>query len=108
VRACGRFMRSPLQPASWVGAEIGDSWRHMETVGVPGAWALLGLIVAPIVLGRMARAGSPARAWPRAAPERSSAPDEQIWRTSVTRRRSRVSLEAVVRRTGMVLFAWRM
>src|SRR5262245_18363648 len=57
----GLGMRSALLPASWVGAEIGDSWRHLETVGVLGAWALLGLIVAPIVLGRMARRESGSR-----------------------------------------------
>jgi ABC-2 type transport system permease protein len=48
----GLGMRSALLPAS---VEIGDSWRHMETLGVLGAWALLGLLVAPIVLRRMAR-----------------------------------------------------
>ncbi len=36
-------------------AEIGESWRHLETVGVLGLWAVVGLILAPIVLRRMAR-----------------------------------------------------
>ena len=51
----GLGMRSALLPASAASVEIGDSWRHLETLGVLGAWALLGLPVAPIVLRRMAR-----------------------------------------------------
>lgn len=51
----GLGMRSALLPESAVGLEIGDSWRHLETFGVLGAWALVGLISAPIVLRRMAR-----------------------------------------------------
>ena len=35
--------------------EIEDSWRHLETVGVLGVWAVVGLIMAPIVLRGMAR-----------------------------------------------------
>jgi len=51
----GLGMRSALLPDSAVVVEIGDSWRHLETVGVLGAWAVLGLVLAPIVLRRMAR-----------------------------------------------------
>ncbi|WP_129663619.1 ABC transporter permease [Phytoactinopolyspora endophytica] len=51
----GLGMRSALLPHSAVTVEVGDSWRHLETAGVLGAWALLGLIAAPIVLRRMAR-----------------------------------------------------
>lgn len=51
----GLGMRSALLPDSAVTVEIGESWRHLETIGVLGAWAVLGLIVAPIVLRRMAR-----------------------------------------------------
>jgi ABC-2 type transport system permease protein len=51
----GLGMRSALLPGSAVGVEIGESWRHLETIGVLGAWAVLGLLVAPIVLRRMAR-----------------------------------------------------
>ncbi|MGW5863072.1 ABC transporter permease [Streptomyces sp. NPDC055239] len=51
----GLGMRSALLPDSAVTVEIGDSWRHLETVGVLGAWAVLGLVLAPIVLRRMAR-----------------------------------------------------
>jgi ABC-2 type transport system permease protein len=51
----GLGMRSALLPDSAVTVEIGDSWRHLETVGVLGAWAAIGLVLAPIVLRRMAR-----------------------------------------------------
>lgn len=51
----GLGMRSALLPDSLVSVEIGDSWRHLETVGVLGVWAIAGLILAPIVLRRMAR-----------------------------------------------------
>ncbi|MCG5219128.1 ABC transporter permease [Streptosporangium sp. KLBMP 9127] len=51
----GLGMRSALLPDGAVAVEIGESWRHLETVGVLGAWAVLGLIMAPIVLRRMAR-----------------------------------------------------
>jgi ABC-2 type transport system permease protein len=51
----GLGMRSALLPDSLAVAEIGQSWRHWETVGVLGAWAVLGFVVAPIVLRRVAR-----------------------------------------------------
>ncbi|MDQ1008521.1 ABC-2 type transport system permease protein [Streptomyces sp. V4I23] len=51
----GLAARAALLPDSAVTAEIGDSWRHWETVGVLGAWAVVGLLVAPMVLRRMAR-----------------------------------------------------
>jgi ABC-2 type transport system permease protein len=51
----GLGMRSALLPGGAVSVEIGESWRHLETVGVLGAWAVLGLLLAPIVLRRMAR-----------------------------------------------------
>ncbi|WP_026819746.1 ABC transporter permease [Arthrobacter castelli] len=51
----GLGMRSSMLPDSLVTVEIGDSWRHWETFGVLGAWAVLGLVLAPIVLRRMAR-----------------------------------------------------
>jgi len=51
----GLGMRSALLPSEMAMVEIGESWRHLETVGVLGLWAILGLIVAPIVLRRMAR-----------------------------------------------------
>ena len=33
----------------------GHSWRHLATFGVLGAWAVAGLLVAPILLRRVAR-----------------------------------------------------
>ena len=51
----GLGMRSALLPGDLAVVEIGQSWRHLETVGVLGAWAVVGLVVAPIVLRRMAR-----------------------------------------------------
>ncbi|MFC0627839.1 ABC transporter permease [Kribbella deserti] len=51
----GLGMRSALLPDSAVAIEIGASWRHVETVAVLGIWAVLGLLIAPIVLRRMAR-----------------------------------------------------
>jgi len=51
----GLGMRSALLPPAAVSVELGGSWRHLETIGVLGTWAVLGLIVAPIVLRRMAR-----------------------------------------------------
>jgi ABC-2 type transport system permease protein len=57
----GLGMRSALLPDSAVGVELGGSWRQLETIAVLGAWAVLGLIVAPVVLRRMARRESGAR-----------------------------------------------
>jgi ABC-2 type transport system permease protein len=51
----GLGMRSALLPGSMAAVEIGGSWRHLKTVGVLGLWAVAGLILAPIVLRRMAR-----------------------------------------------------
>lgn len=51
----GLGMRSALLPDGLAAAEIGGSWRHLETFGVLGAWAVFGLVVAPMVLRRMAR-----------------------------------------------------
>jgi ABC-2 type transport system permease protein len=57
----GLGMRSALLPDAAVSVELGGSWRHLETLGVLGAWAVLGLIVAPMVLRRMARRESGSR-----------------------------------------------
>ncbi len=51
----GLGMRSALLPDQMVVAEIGESWRHLETLGALGAWAVVGMLVAPVVLRRMAR-----------------------------------------------------
>ncbi|GHF48320.1 ABC-2 type transport system permease protein [Amycolatopsis bartoniae] len=51
----GLGMRSALLPDALSAVEIGHSWRHLETVGMLGVWAVLGLLLAPVVLRRMAR-----------------------------------------------------
>jgi ABC-2 type transport system permease protein len=51
----GLGMRSAFLPDSLASVEIGGSWRHLETVGVLGIWAVVGLVLAPVVLRRMAR-----------------------------------------------------
>lgn len=51
----GLGMRSALLPDGAAMAEVGESWRHLETLGVLGVWAIIGLVLAPIVLRRMAR-----------------------------------------------------
>jgi len=51
----GLGMRSAFLPDSALAVEIGRSWRTWETVGVLGVWALVGLLLAPRVLRRMAR-----------------------------------------------------
>lgn len=51
----GLGMRSAFLPEAAAALEIGGSWRTLETVAVLGAWAVLGLLLAPKVLRRMAR-----------------------------------------------------
>ncbi len=51
----GLGMRAALLPGEYVSVEIGDSWRYAETFAVLGAWAVIGLALAPAVLRRMAR-----------------------------------------------------
>ncbi|MEU4443601.1 ABC transporter permease [Actinosynnema sp. NPDC050801] len=51
----GLGLRSALLPDAVAVAEIGGSWRHLETVVALGAWAVVGFAVAPLVLRRMAR-----------------------------------------------------
>jgi ABC-2 type transport system permease protein len=51
----GLGMRSAMLPDSAAVAEIGQSWRHLETFGMLGLWAAVGLALAPRVLRRMAR-----------------------------------------------------
>lgn len=50
----GLGMRSALLPADAVAIEIDQSWRHIETAAVLGVWAVVGLMIAPVVLRRMA------------------------------------------------------
>jgi ABC-2 type transport system permease protein len=51
----GLGIRSALLPDAAAAVELSGSWRHLETAGVLGAWALVGLLLAPAVLRRMAR-----------------------------------------------------
>jgi ABC-2 type transport system permease protein len=51
----GLGSRSALLPDSAAAVEIDGAWRHLETVAVLGVWAVVGLVLAPIVLRRMAR-----------------------------------------------------
>lgn len=51
----GLGMRSALLPGEMAAVEIGESWRHLETLGVLGLWAVAGMVLAPILLRRMAR-----------------------------------------------------
>ncbi|WP_422773078.1 ABC transporter permease [Plantactinospora sp. WMMC1484] len=51
----GLGTRSALLPDELAAVEIGGSWQHLETFGMLAGWAVLGLVVAPIVLRRMAR-----------------------------------------------------
>jgi ABC-2 type transport system permease protein len=51
----GLGARSAMLPAEMAAAEIGQSWRTMEMLAVLGVWAVIGLLLAPILLRRMAR-----------------------------------------------------
>jgi len=51
----GLGMRSALLPGAAAAAELGGSWRSLETLGVLLAWTVAGLLLAPPILRRMAR-----------------------------------------------------
>ncbi|HET9142081.1 ABC transporter permease [Actinophytocola sp.] len=51
----GLGMRSALLPDAAAAVEITESWRTLETIAVLGTWAVVGLVLAPVVLRRMAR-----------------------------------------------------
>jgi ABC-2 type transport system permease protein len=51
----GLGMRSVLLPGQLAAVEIGHAWRQPETIGVLLIWAVGGLLLAPMVLRRMAR-----------------------------------------------------
>ena len=51
----GLGMRSVFLPGSLASVELTHSWRHLETFGVLGLWAVVGLVLAPAILRRMAR-----------------------------------------------------
>jgi ABC-2 type transport system permease protein len=48
-------VRSAVLPSHFAAVEIGYSWRHLATAGVLVAWAIAGLVLAPILLRRVAR-----------------------------------------------------
>lgn len=54
----GLGMRFVFLPEAAVALEIGQSWRHLEMFAVLGAWTLVGVLAAPVVLRRMARRAS--------------------------------------------------
>jgi ABC-2 type transport system permease protein len=51
----GLGMRSAFLPDAAAALEVGGSWRTAQTVLVLGTWAVIGLVVTPLVLRRMAR-----------------------------------------------------
>lgn len=51
----GLGLRSAFLPDEAVALELGESWRAWETVAVLGGWAVVGILVTPVVLRRMAR-----------------------------------------------------
>ena len=51
----GLGMRAAMSPEAAAAAEIGGSWRHLETFAVLGLWAAVGLALAPRILRRMAQ-----------------------------------------------------
>lgn len=51
----GLGMRYAFLPDAAAALEIGESWRTAETIVVLSGWAVVGLLVAPIVVRRMAR-----------------------------------------------------
>ena len=57
----GLGMRSALLPDAAASVEIAGSWRPLETLAVLGAWAAVGLILAPVLLRRMTRRESGSR-----------------------------------------------
>lgn len=51
----GLGVRSAVLPGEAVALEVGESWRTLETFGALGVWTVLGLVLAPMALRRMAR-----------------------------------------------------
>jgi ABC-2 type transport system permease protein len=51
----GLGMRSVFLPDSLAAVELHHSWMQLATFGVLAAWAVLGLVLAPVILRRMAR-----------------------------------------------------
>ena len=51
----GLGARSAMLPGGMAAAEIGRSWRTLEMFAVLGVWTVMGFLLAPILLRRMAR-----------------------------------------------------
>ncbi|WP_447006276.1 ABC transporter permease [Saccharothrix isguenensis] len=51
----GHGARAALLPDAAAVAEIGGSWRITEMIGVLGVWTVVGFLIAPTILRRMAR-----------------------------------------------------
>ncbi|TQM80438.1 ABC-2 type transport system permease protein [Saccharothrix saharensis] len=51
----GHGARAALLPDAAAAAELGGTWRITEMVGVLGVWAVVGFVLAPTILRRMAR-----------------------------------------------------
>lgn len=51
----GLGARSAMLPPEMMASEIGGSWRTLEMFAVLGVWAVIGLVLAPVLLRRMAR-----------------------------------------------------
>lgn len=51
----GLGARAAMLPPQMAAAEIGQSWRTVEMFAVLGVWAVIGFVLAPILLRRMAR-----------------------------------------------------
>ena len=51
----GLGMRSAFLPSDSAALELGGTWQHLETFAVLGGWAILGLVLAPLLLRRMVR-----------------------------------------------------
>jgi ABC-2 type transport system permease protein len=51
----GLGARRAMLPGQMVAAEVGQSWRTVEMFAVLGLWAVIGFLLAPVLLRRMAR-----------------------------------------------------
>ncbi|MEV8439108.1 ABC transporter permease [Actinosynnema sp. NPDC051121] len=51
----GHGARAALLPDAAAAAELGGSWRIPEMIGVLGVWTVVGFLLAPTILRRMAR-----------------------------------------------------
>jgi ABC-2 type transport system permease protein len=61
VKWLAQGVRSALLPDAALAAEPAQSWQHMETFAVLGAWAVVGFVLAPRLLRNMTRRESGSR-----------------------------------------------